>query len=290
VALFIETILQGLLTGSSYALIAIGMAVIYNVSGMLNFAHGDFITLGMYACLLMLLSLGIGPYVGLFIITPGFAILGALFYWGLIKPVQGKHMLMVIQLTLGLSFIIPNLILFFFGSQEMVIHSAISADLIRVSSSFSLRLTSVIAGIVSLVLIAVLYLFIQRSDFGRAMRAIHQNLRGAAVCGINVNRVRTLTFALAFAIMGIAASVIGPTMPIVPGGGLNISVMAILVLILGGLGSFYGTLIGGLIVGLSQSIGTVYVPGTLGLALPYIIFVLVLLFRPGGVLGQGQTA
>lgn len=288
--LLFETLVQGLLIGAGYALIAVGMAVIYNVSGMLNFAHGDFITLGMYACLALLLSVGAGPYVGLLIVTPVFAVIGVLFYLGLIRPLQDTNMLMVVQLTLGLTFIIQNLILYAFGSIEQVVQTPISAVLLHVTDRFALRLTNVIAGIASLLLILALRVVIQRSDFGRAIRAIHQNPRGAVVCGIDVGRVRAVTFALAFALMGIAACILAPTQPFVPGGGLMTSVTAILVLILGGLGSFYGTLLGGLVVGLSQTLGTVYLGGTLGLALPYIIFVLVLLFRPGGLIGARRLA
>lgn len=289
-ALLFETLVQGLLIGSGYALIAIGMAVVYNVSGILNFAHGDFITLGMYACLALLLGFGVGPYIGLLLVTPAFAVLGILFYLGLIRPLQDTNMLMVVQITLGLTFIIQNLILYAFGSIEQVVQTPISAVLLHLTDRFALRLTGVIAGGVSLGLILGLYVLIQRSDFGRAIRAIHQNPRGAAVCGIDVARVRAATFALAFAVMGVASCILAPTQPFVPGGGLMISVTAILVLILGGLGSFHGTLLGGLVVGLSQTVGTVYLGGTLGLALPYIIFVLVLLFRPGGLVGGRSLA
>ena len=151
-----------------------------------------------------------------------------------------------------------------------------------------LRLTLVVAFVVSLILACVLYWLLTRTDFGRSVRAIHQNPRAAALMGINVTAVRTITFAAGFGILAIAAGLLLPGTPAHPGMGLRYTVITLMVIILGGMTNFFGIILGGFLIGVSEAIGTVYVSGIMGMMMPYAIFVLVLLFRPQGILRRAS--
>lgn len=284
--ILIQAIVQGLLVGATYGFVALGMGIIYSVSGVVNFSHGDFLTAGMFICYSLFSAFAFDPYLSIAISLPLFAVIGALLYRFLIRPVVGVHLLMVVQLTLGISFIIQNGLLMIFGGQPLRTPSAFEAKLIFIGDLLVMRFTLVLAFVVSIVLSGLLYWILQKTDLGRSIRAVHQNSKAAALMGINVNAVRTITFAAGIAILAIAAALLVPGTPAFPGMGLRYTVITLMVIILGGMTNFMGILISGFVIGIAESIGTVYVSGVIGMMMPYIIFVLVLLFRPQGLLGR----
>lgn len=286
--ILVQALIQGLLIGATYGFIALGLGIIYSVSGVINFSHGDFVTLGMFLCYSLWSVLSLDPYVSIAITLPVFIVIGAVLYRYLIQPIVGVHMLMIIQLTLGVSFILQNGLLMIFGGQPLRTPSAFEAKLLFVTDSVILRRTLVVAFVVSLILACVLYWLLNRTDFGRSVRAIHQNPRAAALMGINVTAVRTITFAAGFGILAIAAGLLLPGTPAHPGMGLRYTVITLMVIILGGMTNFFGIVLGGFLIGVSEAIGTVYVSGIMGMMMPYAIFVLVLLFRPQGILRRAS--
>jgi branched-chain amino acid transport system permease protein len=176
--------------------------------------------------------------------------------------------------------------LMIFGGQPLRTPSAFEAKLIFIGDSIVMRFTLVVAFCVSIVLSGLLYWVLQKTDFGRSVRAVHQNAKAAALMGINVTAVRAITFAAGVAILAIAAALLLPGTPAFPGMGLRYTVITLMVIILGGMTNFIGILLSGFLVGMSESIGTVYVSGVVGMMMPFIIFILVLLFRPQGLLGK----
>ena len=284
--LLLQAVIQGLLIGATYGFVALGMGIIYSVSGVVNFSHGDFVTLGMFLCYSLWGALSLDPYVSVALTLPLFAAAGALIYRFLIRPIAGVHMLMIIQITLGLSFMVQNGLLMTFGGQPLRTPSMVEAKLVFIGDSVVVRLPLVIAFVVSVLLAAVLYWVLRRTDLGRSIRAVHQNPRAAALMGINVAAVQAITFAAGFAILAIAAALLLPGTPAHPGMGLRYTVITLMVIILGGMTNFVGILLSGFVIGLAEAIGTVYVSGIAGMMMPYLIFVVALLFRPQGLLGR----
>lgn len=279
---FLQALAQGLLIGSTYGLLALGMGLVYGVSGVVNFSHGDFISLGMFMCLALYSALAMDPYVSIVITVPVMVALGALVYRFLIRPMVGHQFLMVVQLTLGLSLVLQNGILMVFGGQPARTPSIVETKLI-ILGDVVLRMPHVIAFIVSFALAIGLYVMLRSTDFGRSIRAVHQNAHAAALMGIDVGRVQVLTFALGIGLLAIAAALLLPGTPIQPSQGLRYTVITLLVVVLGGMTNFVSIMLGGLVIGLSEAFGTIYLSDTLGMLLPYAIFVLIMLFRPQGL-------
>lgn len=282
--MFLQCLAQGLLIGGTYGLISLGMGLTYSVSGVINFSQGDMLSLGMFLALACYTAFGLDPYVSVVITFPVMVALGAMIYRFLIRPLVGSHVLMVIQLTLGLTFILQNGLLMTFGGMTHRVPSRIEADLILLGDAVVLRSALVVAFVVSVALAGLLYFMLTRTDTGRSIRAVHQNAKAAALMGVSVERVRTLTFALGVGVLAVAAVLLIPGTPLHPSQGLRYTVIALMVLVLGGMTNFFGILLGGLLFGIAEAFGTVYVSGTSGMIVPYAMFIAMLLLRPEGLL------
>nr|WP_210269396.1 branched-chain amino acid ABC transporter permease [Tardiphaga robiniae] len=268
--------------GATYGLLALGMGLVYGVSGVVNFSHGDFISLGMFMCLALYSAFAMDPYVSIIITVPLMIAIGALVYIFLIRPMVGHQFLMVVQLTLGLSLVLQNGILMVFGGEPARTPSFVESKLI-ILGDVVLRVPHIVAFVVSFALAIGLYIMLRSTDFGRSIRAVHQNAHAAALMGINVGRVQVLTFALGIGILALAAALLLPGTPIQPTQGLRYTVITLLVVVLGGMTNFVGIMLGGLIIGIAEAFGTIYLDGPIGLLLPYIIFVAIMLFLPKGL-------
>lgn len=284
--LLAQALMQGLLIGGTYGIIALGMGLTYGVSGVVNFAHGDFLTLGMFLALALFSTFSLDPYISVIVTFPLLVLLGAAVYYLLIRPVVGGHVLMVIQLTLGISFILQNGLLMIFGGRPQRTPAWIEAKLLLLGDVIVVRTSLVIAFTACVVLSGFLYWLLTRTDLGRSIRAVHQNPKAAALMGVNVGRVRMTTFAIGIGILALSAALLVPGTPLEAGMGLRYTVIALMTVILGGMTNFFGILLGGLVLGVSEAIGTVYLPGTTGMIVPYAIFILILLLRPKGILGR----
>jgi branched-chain amino acid transport system permease protein len=277
-----QALAQGLLIGATYGLLALGMGLVYGVSGVVNFSHGDFISLGMFMCLALYSAFAMDPYVSIIITVPLMTAIGALVYIFLIRPMVGHQFLMVVQLTLGLSLVLQNGILMVFGGEPARTPSFVESKLI-ILGDVVLRVPHIVAFVVSFALAIGLHIMLRSTDFGRSIRAVHQNAHAAALMGINVGRVQVLTFALGIGILALAAALLLPGTPIQPTQGLRYTVITLLVVVLGGMTNFVGIMLGGLIIGIAEAFGTIYLDGPIGLLLPYIIFVAIMLFLPKGL-------
>jgi branched-chain amino acid transport system permease protein len=278
----LQALVQGVLIGSTYGLLALGMGLVYSVSGIINFSHGDFVSLGMFLCLSLYSALSLDPYVSLVITVPAMTVFGALVYWLLIRRIAQHHLLMIVQLTLGIALVLQNGLLMIYGGQPVRTPSAVDSQLL-ILGDVVMRLPHVIACGASFALAILLYVVLRATDFGRSIRAVHQNPHAAALMGIDVARVQILTFALSTGIVAIAAALLLPGTPIHPDQGLRYTVITLLVVVLGGMTNFFGIVLGGIVIGTAEALGTVYLPDVPGRLLPYLIFVLIMLFRPQGV-------
>ena len=280
---FLQALAQGFLVGSTYGLLALGMGLVYFVSGLVNFAHGDFVSLGMYLCLALFTALALDPYISLLITLPALMAIGAATYHLLIRPIAGHHLLMVIQLTLGISLLIQNGLLMVFGGQYMRTPSVLEAKLLMLGPVV-VRMPHVVACLASFGIALALFVVLRSTEIGRAVRAVHQNARAAALMGIDVGRIRMMTFAAGIGMLAIAAALIVPGTPMHPSLGLRYTVITLIVVVLGGMTNFVGIMLAGLVIGIAEALGTIYLSDTLGMIMPYAIFVAIMLFRPQGLL------
>jgi len=281
--LFLQALAQGILVGGTYALIALGMAVIFSVSGMLNFAHGDFLLVGMYLAYTAFLALHLDPYVSVVITFPIMCLLGAALYAFLLKRLNSSHLLMAVQLTLGLSFVAQNSLLMIFGGEPIRAPSIVETDLLMIGNVV-IRKPQLIAFAAALLLSVLFYAMLNYTDAGRRVRAVQQQPRAAALIGINVPLVRTLTFAFGIGVLAIAAVLIIPGTSMAPAHGLRWTVIALITVVLGGMTNFVGIFLGALLIGASESLATLYISGTTGMIVPYALFIVLVLLRPEGIL------
>lgn len=280
-----QALIQGFLIGGTYGLVALGLGLIYSVSNIVSFAHGDFMSLAMYLCVSLFAAFALDPYVSVLVTFPVLAVVGWALYYFVLRPVIGSNSLMVIQLTLGLTFMLQNGLLMVYGGQILRVPSVVESKLFLVGDTV-MRWPLIIAFVASLALSGLLYLMLTRTDFGRQIRAVNQNPKAAALMGVNVTRVRTLVFALGIALLAVAGSLLLPGATLQPGMGLRYTVIALLILVLGGMSNFIGILLGGFIIGLSEAVGTTFLSGVSGMILPYALFIVIMLFRPAGLLGS----
>lgn len=282
--ILLQAIIQGVLIGSTYGLIALSMGLIYSVSGITNFAHGDLMVLCMFGAYTLFAILGLDPYISIFLVAPAIAIATFVLYKYLIQPISSQQ-LMVIQLTLGLMFVIQNLLLMAYGGNFQRVPSVLDGDVMIVGDFAVIQSSLFVSFVTTWVLAAVLFWLLGRTDFGRSVRAVHQNARAAALVGVNVRRTQLVVVSLSAVILAVSASLLVSGRAIHPSEGLHYTVVALMPFVLGGMSNLLSILISGTIIGVAETVGNVYLNGPLGFAVPYIVFILILIFRPQGLFG-----
>lgn len=281
---FLQILTQGAVLGGVYALIALALAIVYSVTHQLNFAHGDLMAVAMYLALVGFKVLGLDPYVSILIIAPLMFCGGLLLFKGIFAPMLSAPHLVVIQVTLALSFVVQSALLLIFTSNFQTVHSVLSGKILTFGP-VSLSAAPVLAFSVSIVLALAAYWVIGHTDFGRKVLAVAEDSEAAALSGINVGMVQALVFSTAVAVLGIAGPLVAPILVLQPSAGLHLTLVAFIVFILGGTNNYIGTLVAGLIIGLAEALSSLYMrPPEFAAAVPYVIFVLFLLARPKGVL------
>jgi branched-chain amino acid transport system permease protein len=280
------SIINGLLTGGIYSLAAVGLTLIFGVMGVANFAHGTFIMAGMYVAYWTFMIAGIDPYLGL-LVSMAF-----LFVWGwfmqkfLVNKIMDAPHYNQFLLTLGVGLFMENLALFLWPDYRQLRLSYQNVG-IPISAGLQIDLVRLIAFSIAITLSIILYYFLKLTDIGKAIRATSQNKIGAQVVGINIWKIYILTFAIGSACAGAAGAVIAPYFPVSYNVGEVFILVAFVVVVLGGMGNFLGALVGGLIIGLAESLGTLIIPGGQKQLITYGIFIVILLFRPYGLFRFG---
>jgi branched-chain amino acid transport system permease protein len=276
--------INGLLIGGIYTLVASGLTLIYGVLHIINFAHGSMLMLAMFGVYYLLMKLGIDPYMSLIIMVPAMYLLGYLLYKLLIgRLAQGKDE-NILLITLGLSILIENLALMFFKGDTRTISVSYSDTMVELGPTL-VSLPKIISFGAAMALCVALGLFIQRTDTGKAIRAVAKERVGARLVGIDVERIFAISFGIGLATLGAAACLLMPIFYVSPTTGHVFVMVAFTVVVLGGMGSFLGAVIGGLIVGLTESFGGLFLGESLGQIGISLIFILILLFRPSGLFG-----
>ena len=283
--IIIPAILNGLMTGAVYALVALGLTLIYGVLHIINFAHGALLTAAMFAAFFAHRLLGLDPYVAAIALTPLFFVIGYALQRFVIGPAAHGDDRNILLVTLGLAVIIENALLYAFRADTRTVNLPYAFETVEFADAF-LALPRVIAFVVVIVVAAALFAFMQATDTGKAIRAVAKEKLGAELAGIDVAHIYAVTFGLGTACLAIAACLLIPTYYVNPGVGNAFVLIAFTIVVLGGMGSVVGALIGGLIIGVVESLCGLYLGESLGQIGIFAIFILVLLFRPSGLLGE----
>ena len=285
--ILVSAAINGLLLGGIYTLVASGLTLIYGVLHIINFAHGSMLMLAMFGVYYLLTLLKIDPYLSMFIMVPAMFVLGYVLYKGLIGRLASGKDENILLLTLGLSILIENLALMFFKGDSRTILVSYSDRMVELGPTL-VPLPKLISFVVAMVLCGALGLFMQRTDLGRAIRAVAKERVGARLVGIDVDHIFAISYGIGLATLGAAASLLMPIFYVSPTIGHVFVLVAFTVVVLGGMGSFLGAVVGGLIIGLTESFGGLFLGESLGQIGISLIFILILLLRPSGLFGARQ--
>lgn len=282
---FLQVVANGILLGGLFAIVSVGLTLIFGIIKVVNFAHGEFLMIGMYLAFLVTTGLDIHPYLTVLAVVPLLFVLGALTQHLVIRPLMGAdddHI--QIFATVGLSIAMINFALLVFGAD---IASTPSPGLRETIFLGPVRVLSgqLIMFVVATLLVIGLHLFLQRTQMGRAIRAVAQNRAAAQLMGINVNRAYVITFGIGAACVGLAAVMVAPLYPTSPQIGTYFVLTAFVVVVLGGLGSIPGAYIGAIIIGLIDSLASFYIGSDLREVAVFGIFLIILILKPSGLTG-----
>ena len=278
-----NAVVQGLLLGGLYALLAAGLSLMFGVMRLVNLAHGALAMVAAYLSFLLVTKAGMPPFASLVVVIPVMAAIGWLLQSTLLNTALNRQALAPILVTFGLAVIIQNLLLqFFTADNESIQIGDLAGASIKLTSSISIGVFPLITLIVGVVVIAGLQQYLARTKTGRAMRATSDDREAASIMGIDNRRIYALATAIALGIVGLAGVFIGMRTQFNPYFGDVMLIFAFEAVIIGGLGSLWGTLAGGMILGVAQAVGAQAYPSS-GVLLGHLVFLAVLAFRPSGL-------
>jgi len=283
--LLLQSIVNGILMGGVYGLVAIGLSLIFGVMKIINFAHGSLMMLGMFTTYWLYVLLGLDPYLSLLLSIPCLFVVGLLIERFLIAQVLDAPAHNQLLLTLGISLFIENFALLLWTPNFRTLEVTYLRKAAMVGTVM-ISLPKLVAFIFAIILTILLYCFLKGTDMGKAIRAASEEREGALTVGINLRRIYYVAFGIGAACVGAAGTLTAPFFYVNPHVGGIFVITAFVVVVLGGMGNFIGALVGGLIIGLAESVGAAFVPGQLKQFIIYFIFILVLLFKPEGLFGR----
>ena len=283
--LIVQAVLNGVLNGGVYAIVAVGLTIVFGVMKMINFANGEFLMLGMYFTYLLYNVTGWNAY----ILIPGvivlMSLLGYVCYQLVIRPILGRDSSTYIMVTVGLSYFLMNLAQILFTATPVSVPSDIKTSAVNIGA-FSLSLPRLIAFLTACVLIFAVWLFMKNSTLGRAMRATSEKPEVAQMLGINTKVAFTFAFVLSVVLAGVAGLLLTPIYTIYPSVGTVLKTTALMIVVLGGMGSIPGALVGGVLVGIVEALVGTLISSNLGPAGIFVVYLLVVYLRPQGLFGK----
>jgi branched-chain amino acid transport system permease protein len=286
-SVFLQSLISGILIGGVYALIGIGLTIIFGVMRIINFAHGDILMIGMYGTYFLFTLFHIDPFVSIIITIPLMFLYGAFLQKVFINRALNALPQNQILLTIGMGLVMSNTIMLAFTSDYKILsttYSSGSVNILGISVSQPLFVSFAITVAITL----ALYWFLYKTDTGQAIRATAQDRDAAQLMGINVKRMSVIAFGIGAALAGTAGALISPTYYIFPQVGSVFTLKAFVITVLGGMGSIVGATLGGVLIGVAESVGGVYLGSGWKDVIVFVLFLLVLLFKPSGLLGTSK--
>ncbi|MCG2775928.1 MAG: branched-chain amino acid ABC transporter permease [Desulfobacterales bacterium] len=275
---------QGVLLGGIYGLIAIGLSLIFGVMGVINFAHGQMMVMGMYISYWIFVLLGVDPYISLIVVAAAIFLLGYLIQSSVVNRILDYPEAMQVLPLVAVGLILENTVLLLWGPDHRSPQTSLSLETIWMGDVM-VDVSRLIAFGLAIIITISIFIFLKKSNTGKCIRAAADNRMGAVLVGIKVNRINNISFALGAATTGAAGALLIPLMPLSPHLGHDFTLTAFVVVILGGMGNLIGALVGGLILGTAESLSTLILPATLKQVVSFSILVIIMLFRPQGLLG-----
>lgn len=282
----IEQFINGLNLGSIYALMALGYTMVYGIAKMLNFAHGDIIMVGAYAISVAATNLGLSPMMSVLVSMGTCTVLGVVTEKVAYKPLRQASPLTVLITAIGVSYLLQSLALLIFGSKSQKVESVINVAPVKLGG-ITLTGESVVTLTVTFIIMISLVLFINKTKIGKAMSAVSEDRGAAELMGINVNNTISLTFAIGSFLAAVAGTLFVSSYGFVdPYTGALPGIKAFVAAVLGGIGSIPGAMLGGIILGIIESLSKAYISTQLSDAVVFGVLIVVLLVKPAGLLGK----
>ncbi len=284
----LQTLAGGILTGGVYAMVGIGLSLIFGVMRIVNFSHGEFMAVGMYTAYVLFRHFGIDPYLSLLLVIPAGGLLGAAVERLFLAPIARAPEHTAILMTVGTGLILSNALLFLFGAHPQTIFTSYSTSTVRVGP-ITLSVPLLISFGITVAVIGALGWVLARTDLGRAIRATAQNRDAAELQGVNTAFVRTAVFSIGTVLAMAAGVLLLPVLYVFPTVGSTFTLKAFVVTVLGGMGNVAGAIGGGILLGTAESMAAAL--GATGYrdAIGLVAFLLVLLFRPAGLFGRSRA-
>ena len=288
-SLFFQTLIDGIMVGGVYSTIAVGLSLAFGVMRIVNWAHGEFLMVSMYIAFLSVINFGIDPYLSIFITGPimfavGYCLQRFVFNRMLDKD-ESREPLSILLFTSGLGIFLSNMATVIFSSNILAVQTRYTSKTIEMGSMI-VSVPRLISFAIALACTIILYIVIQRTEFGRALRATAQNRHVASLMGINHKSIYSLAFGIGLGLVGVSGSLLVPNSAVSPTVGSAFGTKCFIIVVLGGKGSVPGALLGGLIVGLIEKFGGILWTDAYASLLVFVLFILILLFRPSGILGR----
>ena len=286
---FISYLINGLSLGSVYAIIALGYTMVYGIAKMLNFAHGDIIMVGAYVALMSMTQAGMPPAAAVLAAVVVCTVLGVVIERIAYKPLRNASSSLAVLITaIGVSYLLQNLALLIFGANTQTFSSVITWKGITLAGgSLNISGVTIVTIVACIIIMIVLVAFVQKTKPGQAMRAVSEDKGAAQLMGINVNGTIALTFAIGSALAAIAGVLLCSAYPsLTPYTGAMPGIKAFVAAVFGGIGSFQGAFIGGLLLGIIEILGRAYISSQMADALVFAVLIIVLLVKPSGLLGK----
>ncbi|MBI4772737.1 MAG: branched-chain amino acid ABC transporter permease [Deltaproteobacteria bacterium] len=285
--LAVQLFIQGILMGGIYGLIALGLSLIFGVMGVINFAHGPMMVMGMYLSYWIFILLGLDPYVSLLLVAAALFVLGYAIQSTVVNRILDYPEAMQVLPLVAMGLILENTALLLWGPDHRSPDTALGLKTIWIGDAV-IDVSRLMAFGLSVVITLLIVLFLKRTHMGKCIRAAADNRTGSILVGINVDRINNLSFGLGAATTGAAGALLLPLMPLSPHLGHDFTLTAFIVVILGGLGSLVGAMVGGLVLGVAESMATLFLPATLKQVVSFGILIVIMLLRPQGIFGGNK--
>jgi branched-chain amino acid transport system permease protein len=283
--LYLQALINGVLLGGTYGLMALGLSLIFGVLRIINFAHGNLMVVGMYDRYWLFTLLGVDPYVSLLPAAAFLFLVGFVLQRYILNPIVEAPEEMSFLTTLGLGLIIQNLLLMGFGPDIHTIDTSYKLSSLAISD-LNIDVSKLLAFATALIVTGVFFSFLQWSETGRAIRAASDNREAARLMGIDTKKIYSIAFAIGAATTGAAGACFSTFIPTSQDVGMLFTLTSFVIVIAGGVGTYHGTLIGGFVIGIVEELGAVMLSGSMKQVVSFCLLMVILFFRPQGLFGR----